>query len=130
MGEAFRLGGWGMYPTLFVGIVLVLAAGRFALARGGARARLAPIVGLGVLVTLTSALGFVTGIIKTTLGAGQIADAGERGGVIVTGFGESLNNIGLGLCLLVIATIAVCVGLARGKSAKLGGGSELVDPLR
>ena len=128
MGEAFRLGGWGMYPTLFVGIVLVLAAGRFAL--GAGRARLAPIIGLGVLVTLTSTLGFVTGIIKTTLAAGQMSDLNERGGVIVTGFGESLNNIGLGLCLLVLATIGVCIGLARGKSAKTGGASELVDPLR
>ena len=130
MGEAFRLGGWGMYPTLFVGIILVLAAGRFALSPGRARARLAPIVGLGFLVTLTSTLGFVTGIIKTTLAAGRLTDVNERGGAIVTGFGESLNNIGLGLCLLVIATIAVCVGLARGKSAKSGGASELVDPLR
>jgi hypothetical protein len=128
MGEAFRLGGWGMYPTLFVGIVLVLAAGRFAMASG--RARLAPIAGLGFLVALTSTLGFVTGIIKTTLAAGQLTDVNERGGVIVTGFGESLNNIGLGLCLLVLATFAVCVGLARGKSAKPAGASELVDPLR
>ena len=26
MQEAFRLGGWGMFPTLFVGVVLVFAA--------------------------------------------------------------------------------------------------------
>lgn len=128
MGEAFRLGGWGMYPTLFVGIVLVLAAGRFAMASG--RARLAPIVGLGVLVALTSTLGFVTGIIKTTLAAAQMNDLNERGGTIVQGFGESLNNIAFGLCLLVLATLAVCIGLARGKAAKPAGASELVDPLR
>lgn len=128
MGEAFRLGGWGMYPTLFVGIVLVLAAGRFAMASG--RARLAPIVGLGVLVALTSTLGFVTGIIKTTLAAAQMNDLNERGGTIVQGFGESLNNIAFGLCLLVLATLAVCIGLARGKVAKPAGASELVDPLR
>jgi hypothetical protein len=115
-----------MYPTLFAGIVLVIAAGRFAFAP--ARGRLAPIVGLGVLVSLTSVLGFVTGIIRTTAGAGQINDAYERGGVIVVGFSESLHNIGLGLCLLVLATLGVVVGLARGKAQ--GGASELVDPLR
>jgi hypothetical protein len=115
-----------MYPTLFVGIVLVIAAGRFALAP--ARGRLAPIVGLGVLVTLTSVLGFVTGMINTTAGAGQITDVYERSGVIVVGFSESLHNIGLGLCLLVMATIGVVVGLARGRAQS--GASELVDPLR
>jgi hypothetical protein len=127
MGEAFRLGGWGMYPTLFVGIVLLVAAGRFALAP--AKGRLAPIVALAVLVTLTSTLGFVTGIINTTIHAGQITDMNERAGSIVVGFGESLHNIGLGLCLLVLATFPVVVGLARGK-ANGSRGSELVDPLR
>src|SRR5688572_571595 len=101
MGEAFRLGGWGMYPTLFVGIVLVVAAARFALSP--AKGRMAPIIGLAILVTLTSTLGFVTGIINTTTHAGEISDMNERAGSIVVGFGESLNNIGLGLCLLVIA---------------------------
>jgi len=127
MSEAFRLGGWGMYPTLFVGIVLVIAAGRFAFAP--ARGRLAPLVGLAVLVTLTSTLGFVTGMINTTVHAGEITDLGERNGAITVGFGESLHNIGLGLCLLVLSTIFVVVGLARGK-ANGRGASELVDPLR
>ena len=129
MGEAFRLGGWGMFPTLFVGIVLLIMAGRFAFAP--ARGRLAPIVGLGVLVSLTSVLGFVTGMIKTTSSAGQIADAGERGWVIVVGFSESAHNLGLGLCLLVLGTFGVVIGLARSKPhlAK-GAGAELVDPLR
>jgi hypothetical protein len=128
MGEAFRLGGWGMYPTLFVGLVLLVAAGRFAFAP--AKGRLAPILGLGVLVTLTSTLGFVTGIINTTTHAGDVVDPGERGGMIVVGFGESLNNIGLGLCMLVLATFGVVVGLARSKANGARGASELVDPLR
>ena len=126
MQEAFRLGGWGMYPTLFVGIVLVVSAGRYA---WNARARLSPIVGLGVLTFFVSTLGFVTGLIKTTISAGQqITDPVERGGAIVTGFGESLVNVGFGLCLLVLATIGVVVGLSRGRARK-SGASELVDPL-
>lgn len=129
MGEAFRLGGWGMYPTLFVGLVLLVAGGRFAIAP--ARGRLAPIVGLGVLVSLTSVLGFVTGMIKTTSSAGQVADAGERGWIVVVGFSESLNNIGFGLCLLVLGTFGVVIGLARSKpNLAKGAGAELVDPLR
>jgi hypothetical protein len=127
MGEAFRLGGWGMYPTLFVGLVLLVAAGRFAFSP--AKARLAPIFGLGFLVMLTSTLGFVTGIINTTVHAGNVTDPNERGGMIIVGFGESLHNVGLGLCMLVLATFGVVFGLARGK-ANGARASELVDPLR
>jgi hypothetical protein len=125
MQEAFRLGGWGMYPTLFVGIILVISAGRFAWAP--VRARLAPIIGLGVLVAFTSTLGFVAGLIHTTTTAGELTDSIERGGAIVQGFGESLVNVGFGLCLLVLATIGVTLGLARRGN---GGPSELVDPMR
>ena len=125
MGDAFRLGGWGMYPTLFVGMVLIVFAARFALSP--ARGRLAPIVGLGVLTTLTASLGFVTGVIKTLTISSEL-DVYARGGVIAIGIGESLHNIGLGLVQLVLATTLVVVGLARGRAH--GRGSALVDPLR
>ena len=122
MQDAFRLGGWGMYPTLFVGIILIITAARFA--GNPARGRLAPIVGLGVLVTLTSTLGFVTGVIRTLLSANEI-DPSAPGHVVIVGIGESLNNVGLGLCELVLATILVVVGLSRrGKS----GTAAAVDP--
>ena len=110
MQDAFRLGGWGMFPTLFIGIVLVICAVRFA--ASPARERLPTIVGLGVLTLLTSCLGFVSGVIKTLLAANDI-DPNAPGHVVIVGVGESLNNIGLGLCLLVIATIATVVGLSR-----------------
>jgi hypothetical protein len=115
-----------MYPTLFVGIVLLVAAGRFAM--HPARGRLAPIVGLGVLTFFTSLLGFVTGLIKTMSVAGEI-ELFKQGNLIVAGIGESMNNIGLGLVLLVLATIGVVVGMARRPVARSRGGSELVDPL-
>ena len=124
MGEAFRLGGWGMYPTLFVGCILLVAAGRFAMSPR--RGRLAPIVGLGVLTTFVSSLGFVMGVIRTFIASGEMTDAAERGGVVVMGVGESLHNIAFGLVLLVLATTATVVGLARRPAA--GRGAELVDP--
>ena len=72
-------------------------------------------------------VGFVTGVIKTFIASGQLTDPTERGGIVIIGIGESLHNVGLGLVLLVLATIGVVVGLSRrpGKAS----GSELVDPL-
>jgi hypothetical protein len=99
-----------MFPTLFVGIVLVFAAMRFA--TRPASGRLAPIVGLGVLTMLTSCLGFVTGVIRTLLAANEI-DPNAPGHVVIVGIGESLHNIALGLCLLVVAAIGTVVGLSR-----------------
>lgn len=115
MIEAFHLGGWGMYPTALFGTMLVMTAGHYALRPG----RLSPVIALGVLTLLASALGFVTGVIKTALSAGQMDP--YQPGVVVTGFGESLVNVGFGLALAVLAAIGVCVGLARRSS-------ELVDP--
>ena len=121
MQEAFRLGGWGMYPTLFVGVVLMIAAARFAM---NPRGRLHTIIALGVLTSFVSALGFVTGVIKTMLSAGEI-DPNAPGHVVIVGVGESLNNIGLGLCQLVIATLLVVIGLSRRARS---GEAAAVDP--
>lgn len=123
MQEAFRLGGWGMYPTLFVGIVLMIAAGRFAATP--ARSRLHTIIGLGVLTWFVSCLGFVTGVIKTMLSAGEI-DPNAPGHVVIVGIGESLHNVAFGLCLLVLATVLVVIGLSRRSGAV--GDAAAVDP--
>lgn len=123
MQEAFRLGGWGMYPTLFVGIVLMITAARFAANPG--RGRLATIIGLGVLTSLVATLGFVTGVIKTMLSANELAP-NAPGHIVIVGIGESLHNIGLGLCELVIASLLVVVGLSRRGDKR--GGAAAVDP--
>jgi hypothetical protein len=86
-----------------------------------ARSRLAFLKWMGVLVSLTSMLGFVVGCIKTFLFAGQLS-GNDAIGVVVQGVGESANNLGLGLCMLVMATIGVVVGHAKKKPV------ELVDP--
>jgi hypothetical protein len=109
MGEAFRLGGWGMYPTAIAGLVLVFTAIKYAVAPDPKRRAL--VHALAVLVFLAASLGFTAGVIHTLLGAAeQTTDAGN---VIAQGVGESLENIGLGLSLLVMAGIATAIGTAR-----------------
>lgn len=122
MQEAFRLGGWGMYPTLFVGIVLVIAAGAYA---SNPRRRLSVVLGLGVLTFLIACLGFVTGAIKTLTSVG--GDAFAQSSHIAIGIGESLVNVGFGLVLVVIAGIATIVGMTRATEQRTSGG-DLVDP--
>jgi hypothetical protein len=111
MQDAYRLGGWGMYPTTIFGLVLILMAIQFA--RDPDRRRLRLVKVLSLIALLSSTLGFVSGTIKTFTAAGDLASS-EVGGVIVVGVGESLTNIGLGLCVLVLAWIVVAIGVARG----------------
>jgi hypothetical protein len=123
MGEAFRLGGWGMYPTTIAGLVLIAAAVQCARQPDVRRFRL--VRHLSVLTFLVATLGFTTGVIKTFVTASS-ADPHELGGLVIGGVGESLNNIGLGLVMLVIAWIAASVGAYRAGSKPQG--AELTDP--
>jgi hypothetical protein len=113
MLDAFRLGGWGMYPTTIIGLVLIGTGLRQAL-RPEAR-RLAVIRGLSLLVMLSGSLGFVTGVIKTFTNLGGL-DLREAPVVALIGVGESLTNIGLALVILIVAWIATTAGAARGGS--------------
>lgn len=121
MLDAFRLGGWGMYPTLVAGILLMFSAVQYA--RHPERARMRVVRLLGVLVMLTSTLGFVTGVMKTCTSV--TPDLGpDLGMIVVIGVGESLVNIGAGLVWLVMATIVATFGAARARA----NAAELTDP--
>ena len=121
MLDAFHLGGWGMYPTLVAGLILMYSAFQFA--RHPDPARLRVVRCLGVLVVLTSTLGFVTGVINTCTHV--TPDLGpDLGMTVVIGVGESLVNIGAGLVWLVLATITATVGASRARST----GADLADP--
>jgi hypothetical protein len=121
MGEAFRLGGWGMYPTAIAGLVLVSFAVRYALAPDPGRALV--VRRLMLLTFLVGTLGFTVGVIKSFLAAGGLT-ASELGAHVVVGVGESLHCIGLALVSLVMATIATTAGAARRGAAE----AELADP--
>jgi hypothetical protein len=99
------MGGWGMYPTLVSGLVLLGTAFAFAIAPDARRR--AVVRALATLTTLVSTLGFVSGVIKSCIACGS------EPSYVVRGIGESLVNIGLGLVLLVIAGIGVAIGTAR-----------------
>lgn len=120
MGEAFRIGGWGMYPTTLVGLILLATAALYA--RQPTMRRLRVIANLRLLTLLTGSLGFVAGVIRSFTHAPEETSDVVR--LAIIGVGESLANIGLALGMLVIATILTTLGAARGGSDD----AELVDP--
>ena len=127
MQDAFHLGGWGMYPTTIAGLVLLFAAVRYA--RQPDLIRREVVRRLAMLTFLVSCLGFVTGVIKSFVAAGADNMSPDLGRMVVGGVGESLNNVGLGLVLLIVASIATSIGAARAKASPRTLGAELTDPL-
>ena len=111
MLEAFKLGGWGMWPTLLFGLLFVVASVRYA---ATPERRFVPLlVSLGVLTLVAGLLGFTTGLIATTQYLGHVATA-EQTQVFYAGFGESLHNVGLALLALMVGSLATTIGTLRG----------------
>jgi hypothetical protein len=109
MGEAFHMGGWGMYPTSIFGLMLVAASIRYAMSP---ERRFVPIqVSLAIVTMASGGLGFVTGMIKSVL---AIEGAGpDRRWIWVLGVGESLNNLALALALVTVGALVASVGALR-----------------
>ena len=64
MLEGFRLGGFGMFPTLVFGLLLLGAAVRYAVKP---EARWVPLqIALGILTLTTGLASFVCGVVVTT----------------------------------------------------------------
>jgi Zn-dependent protease len=110
MLEAFRLGGWGMFPTLLAGIFTIAAAVNFA--RFQERARLLSVGILSMLTLVCGGLGFVTGLMVTLRYASERSDAGS---LIAAGTFESLNNVALALVCLAVTGVICAVGVRRAR---------------
>ena len=107
MSNAFAAGGFGMYPTLVFGLLLVGTSLRYA---ATPHARWVPLmVSLGLVTLFAGALGFTTGLIATSQAAGR-SDAAS---LAIAGFGESLHNLALAFLLIVMASMAAALGALR-----------------
>lgn len=110
MSEFFEAGGWGMYPPLVFGFLLIACSILF-LFRPEPR-YLASLVGLGACTGAASLLGFCSGVMNTLRYALRVS-ADERFQVVASGCEESLHVVMLGLILLVVAGIFVSIGAVR-----------------
>jgi hypothetical protein len=110
MFEAFRLGGWPMFPTAFFGLLLIGVALRYAFEPSQ---RWVPLqIALGILTVTMGGLGFVAGLIMTTTHVSGL-EAGKVNQIALEGFGESLNNLSLALACVALAALLASVGTAR-----------------
>ncbi|KYF55929.1 hypothetical protein BE08_22710, partial [Sorangium cellulosum] len=109
MAEAFHLGGWGMYPTLVFGLLLLAASVRYAVSP---ERRFVPLqISLGLLTLMSGGFGFVAGAIKSLTFMGAVPP--DARWLWIVGLGESLNNVALALALLVLSSFAATVGAYR-----------------
>ena len=111
MLNAFHLGGWGMYPTLVFGLLLVGICITYALKP---QKHLVPLLlSTGILTLVAGAAGFTSGLIATMTSAtsGRFPEPPIE--VAMTGLGESLHNIALALLLATLAALAVSIGALR-----------------
>lgn len=121
MGNAFHLGGWGMYPTAIAVLVLVAASIRYALKPD---ARKNPLLRqLSLLSVAVGTLGTVTGCIKAFT---SIEDASQTYYAVI-GLGEALNCLAFGICGVVLGGIFIAIG--RSRLASKPAGADLHDPL-
>ncbi len=116
--DGFRDGGWGMFPVLIFGLVLLGTSIRYAVRPE--RKAVPLLYGLGILTLASGCLGFVTALITVAHAIARVPEFTARIGLIsVVGLGESLNNIAFSLIFVTLAALAACLGafqVARGKA--------------
>ena len=111
----FREGGFGMYPTMIAGFLLVASGVLLALRP---ERRLVPlVVCLGVFTLSSGTLSTAVGIIKSFHYLGQVSPA-DRLTIGTLGCAESLNNTVLALILLGLTSLlALIAALRAGRAA-------------
>lgn len=108
ISEAFRLGGWGMYPTLVFGALLLGSAIWYAMNPERRRLLLPAVM---AFVTFSSGmLGFLTGVMVSLTSAAETPTIAK---FVALGTAESLQNVCFALAWNVLAGLVVAVGAWR-----------------
>ena len=116
----FRDGGWGMYPTLIFGFLLV-ASGVLLVLRPERRF-VALVVSLGVVTIGSGVLGCTMGIVNTLRYVAK-SPAVEQAQLAALGCAESLNNLVLALILCVLTSVLAAVAALRASRAAAPSGA-------
>lgn len=108
ISEAFTLGGWGMYPTLVFGALLLGSAVWYLMNPERKRLLLPAVL---AFVTLSAGmLGFLTGVMVSLTYAADHADMMKY---VALGTAESLNNVCFALAWNILSGLVIAVGAWR-----------------
>jgi hypothetical protein len=113
MGSFFVEGGWGMYPVLILGVILVLSAGRYAIDGEPVRLRFVGALALSLVASIATALAANVGAVFFYLESPERVADNLFLRVLAEGLKESLRPAMLGFPLLGLALIAVSIGVYR-----------------
>lgn len=113
----FRDGGFGMYPTLVFGFILVAASVLYLLRPE--RRHLTTLACLGVCTFGSGVLGMSVGIV-TTMRYVQGVEAGEQVRMAALGVAEATSNLILALLIIVPSAILASIGAVRAARAVTG----------
>jgi uncharacterized membrane protein YqhA len=118
MIEFFKEGGWGMWPILVIGVILVVSSGRYAIDREPVRLRFVTVLSFGHLA-------FIAGAVLTDMATVLWAVSAEglseeiRTRILLEGMKESTRPGVLGLLLLGVALVLVSIGVYRAGLSEL-----------
>ncbi len=119
MIDFFREGGFGMYPVLVFGLVLLVSAGRYAFDGEPVRLRFA--VAMCFVVGLASLHGMLTDVaaVFSYVQDPVRAPDSELTRIVFTGLMESTRPGALGGALLALAAALLAVGVYRAGAREL-----------
>ncbi|MBN2572956.1 MAG: hypothetical protein JXP73_00185 [Deltaproteobacteria bacterium] len=116
MVRFFIEGGWGMYPVLVMGLMLVWAAARYAIDTEPLRLRFITAIALALVVTMVHATWTCIAAVFHYL---QQTPQVPFAQTLMTGLMESTRPATLGGALLVIALVLVSIGAYRSAQREL-----------
>jgi hypothetical protein len=106
----FTAGGWGMYPTMLFGFLLLATTGLHALRPEPRFPRLTG--ALGVATLASGVLGTTVGICRSAHYISQVPPA-EQLQTLAMGCEESLHNLVLALIIIIVAALITAVSAVR-----------------
>lgn len=114
MIEFFREGGFGMWPILFIGLVLLGASGQFAYKPDTRRLGFLGALSLSVVLsTLMATWTDLGAVFYHVANDERFRDAPDRGAIILQGLAESTRPGAFGFSILAIASLLVAAGMSR-----------------
>ena len=114
MADFFRAGGFGMYPTLVFGFLLIASSVLYVLR--GERRYVGLMFALGTTTLAAGLLGTCTGLVSVSRYLTHAPEA-DRVAVLAGGVAEALHDVVLALGLLVIAGVIASIGAFRARPA-------------